>query len=251
MAGSRGYSNYRGRTPPWKVLLIIVLVLVIVGAAGFMVLQQYIVYDAAGAPHFLLPEKNPTEETPTPDQTEPPIDLTIEGSMEPAATAAVQFPANPADWQSTAEGMTAAGQNAFAVDMKRSGGEVQFASQTPGAALSPTAAAASAALPGLLAEEPYAIARLSCFRDGAYAAANVDSAGLKNTGGFLFYDGHSATWLDPGKPAARAYLCALAKECADMGFEEILLTDLSYPTAGKLDKIAYGETMKDQNFALF
>lgn len=29
-------------------------------------------------------------------------------------------------------------------------------------------------------------------------------------------------------------------ECADLGFDEILLTDLTYPTMGKLDKIDYG-----------
>ena len=36
-----------------------------------------------------------------------------------------------------------------------------------------------------------------------------------------------------------------------MGFDEILLTDVSYPTEGKLDKIAYGETGKVQNLNAF
>ena len=36
-----------------------------------------------------------------------------------------------------------------------------------------------------------------------------------------------------------------------MGFDEILLTDVSYPTEGKLDKIYYGETMKSQNLMIF
>ena len=36
-----------------------------------------------------------------------------------------------------------------------------------------------------------------------------------------------------------------------MGFDEILLTDVSYPTEGKLDKIAYGETGKVQNLNTF
>lgn len=58
-------------------------------------------------------------------------------------------------------------------------------------------------------------------------------------------------WLDPSKPAARQYLCGLAKELAEMGFDEILLTDVSYPTEGKLDKIAYGETGKVQNLNTF
>ena len=244
------YSNYRGRTPAGKILLIVVLTLVILAAAAVILLQQYIVYDESGTPHLLLPEKEPTAEvTPPPEQGEPPIDLTIEGSPAPAQIAAQLLSADPAAWR--AERTAAVGCNAFVVDVKTAGGLVQFASVTPGAALAPTAAAGSAALKELLAGEDYAVARLSCFRDGRYSAANLDSAGLKNTGGYLFYDGQSATWLDPGKPAARAYLIALAKECAALGFDELLLTDLSYPTVGKLDKIAYGETMKDQNLALF
>lgn len=61
----------------------------------------------------------------------------------------------------------------------------------------------------------------------------------------------TSTGLDPSKPAARQYLCGLAKELAETGFDEILLTDVSYPTEGKLDKIAYGETGKVQNLNTF
>ena len=34
-------------------------------------------------------------------------------------------------------------------------------------------------------------------------------------------------------------------ECAELGFDEILLTDFSFPTQGKLDKIAYPEIGKE------
>lgn len=248
MAGPRGYSNYRGRTPLGKVLLIIVLILVILGAVGFMLLQQYVTYDENGVPHFLLPEKNPTEEVTPPTQPEPSIDLTIE---TPAQTQTALLAGDPAGWQAALADLAAKGQTAFAVDVKLPGGQVAFASRVEGVSLSATAVAATDALAPLLAGETHAIARLSCFRDGRYATGHLDSAGLENTGGYIFYDGNNTTWLDPGKAGARGYLCALAKECAALGFDEILLTDLSYPTVGKLDKIAYGETMKDQNFGIF
>ena len=74
---------------------------------------------------------------------------------------------------------------------------------------------------------------------------------LKNTGGYIFYDGNNSQWLDPAKPAAREYLCGLAKEAAELGFDEILLTDVSYPTVGKLDKINYGEGEKSANLMAF
>ena len=46
-------------------------------------------------------------------------------------------------------------------------------------------------------------------------------------------------------------MCELARDLAEQGFDEILLTDVSYPTEGKLDKIDYGETMKAQNLRTF
>ena len=67
----------------------------------------------------------------------------------------------------------------------------------------------------------------------------------------LFYDDTGASWLDPTKEAARSYLTGLASNCAEMGFDEILLTYVSYPASGELDKINYGETPKEENLAAF
>ena len=93
--------------------------------------------------------------------------------------------------------------------------------------------------------------RLSCFHDPRAANSNVDGLGLKNTGGYIFYDGNNSQWLDPAKPAARAYLCELARETAELGFDELLLTDVSYPTVGKLDKIAYGDADRAETLEVF
>ena len=67
----------------------------------------------------------------------------------------------------------------------------------------------------------------------------MEGRGLKNTGGYIFYDGNNSLWLDPAKPSAREYVCALAKEIAELGFDELLLTDFGYPTVGKINKINY------------
>ena len=68
---------------------------------------------------------------------------------------------------------------------------------------------------------------------------------MKNTGGYIFYDGNNENWLDPSKEKTQEYLASLAVECAELGFDEILLTDFSFPTQGKLDKIAYPEIGKE------
>ena len=88
-------------------------------------------------------------------------------------------------------------------------------------------------------EGMHTIASIACLQDFKAANADVEGRGLKNTGGYIFYDGNNSLWLDPAKPSTREYLCALAKEIAELGFDELLLTDFSYPTVGKINKIHY------------
>ena len=49
----------------------------------------------------------------------------------------------------------------------------------------------------------------------------------------------------------RTYLCNLARDAAELGFDEILLTDACYPSVGRLDRILYGDLPKEENLALF
>lgn len=42
-----------------------------------------------------------------------------------------------------------------------------------------------------------AAARIACFHDPKAANADVEGMGLKNTGGYIFYDGNNSQWLDP------------------------------------------------------
>ena len=88
-----------------------------------------------------------------------------------------------------------------------------------------------------------AAARIACFHDPKAANADVEGMGLKNTGGYIFYDGNNSQWLDPGHEKARTYLLNIIREAAEQGFREIILTDVSYPTAGKLDKIDFSNAM--------
>lgn len=239
MAGPRGYHSYRGRGSKGKIVLAVLLVLVILASAGFMMMQKYIVYDETGTPKLVLPEQ--AEESPPPEEEEP-LNITIQEQEKPALLQAVELRDDPADWE--AELAASGGQNAFCVTMKASGGQLRYpfesAAAVSGAAVAGTATRAAEVLPALLEGERYSVARISCLRDGGVARSNVQAMGLMNTGGYIFYDGNNENWLDPSKQATRDYLCGLAAECADLGFDEILLTDLTYPTVGKLDKIAYG-----------
>ena len=260
MAGPRGYHNYRGRNSKGKTVLAVVLVLVILAALGFLALQRYIIYDETGRLYLELPWQKDQEPEKVPEEQEQ-LELTIQ---EPEQTRRVTTAWLAAEKPVTQAALTASvsahsltsevAYNAVAVTVKDAGGLLYFDTAVPaGASFVRTSADTAAALGSITGENSslYSVARLSCFHDSKASNADVEGMGLKNTGGYIFYDGHNTQWLDPGKEKARQYLCELARDLAEQGFDEILLTDVSYPTEGKLDKIDYGETMKAQNLRTF
>ena len=248
MAGyGRNYNSYRGRTPKWKIILSVLLVLVIIVSVGFLALQRYIVYDETGTPHFLLPQSGEAKgETPPPQAS-----LIVEEPEVTEEPVRLYLAAKPVVSMEDTETVLAAARryDGAAVTVKAEVGRVYF--RTPTAISSGAEDGTAEALAVLLDQTDRAAARIVCFADPKAANSDIESLGLKNTGGYIFYDGNNRQWLDPGKPAAREYLTQLAVECAQLGFEEIILSAVSYPTEGKLHKIAYGDTPQDENLGDF
>ena len=52
---TKGYNSYHGRMSGGKIVLIVVLALVLVGAVAYLALQNYVVYDEAGNATIDLP----------------------------------------------------------------------------------------------------------------------------------------------------------------------------------------------------
>ena len=258
MAYSRGYNSYRGRTPKWRIALMALLVVVILAAVAVMALSHFIVYDEEGTPQMELPWQEEPAVEPAEEISEPPLDLTIEEPVKPRVLRGFCTPV-PLTRESWSDSNDRAKEsfdcNAAAVTLKDAAGNVYFNSTTalPGTVQlqEETDAALAEVVAYCQSTEGHSIARLSCFHDPKAANRDVENMGLKNTGGYIFYDGNNSQWLDPAKPAAREYLCGLAKEAAELGFDEILLTDVSYPTVGKLNKIDYGEGEKGGHLADF
>ena len=242
MGGTKGYRSYRGRTSKGKIALAVLLVLIILAAVGFLWLQEYIVYDRDGSFHLELPWKT---------------EIPIQEHEKPKALAAFSASAAPltqAGWKDAwlgASVMSAPAYNAAAVTLKDSTGHIYFAATGAAAGTVSTAEDTAAALAEVTESSYHSIGRMSCFLDPIAARADVEGMGLKNTGGYIFYDGNNGNWLDPSKPAARQYLCTLAAELAQQGFDEILLTDVGYPTVGKLDKIDYNGADRAASIRLF
>lgn len=265
MATPKGYSSYRGRFPKWKIVVIILLILVIVAAAGFMLLQRYLVYDGSGLPHFQFPEREKTSASAGKSASsgtaasnaagsskKKDLKIQIEQPKEKSVQA-LQLSETPLlDWASVQQRIqdTGAAYNSVVLTLKDARGYVYYNSTAAAAASSRAVRAQSstaAAIAAMTASDYNTVARLSCLRDARASRADVNGKGLKNTGGYLFYDGNSENWMDPAKPATQQYLASLARECANLGFKEILLTDFSYPTKGRLRKIDYGTGEKSEN----
>ena len=104
-----------------------------------------------------------------------------------------------------------------------------------------------------MTEEPdlVTIARITCLLDPKTPILDVRALGVRQKSGYLFYDETGASWLDPTKETVRNYLAGLVRECGKMGFDEILLTHVSYPTGGEVDQINYGSQPKEENLAEF
>lgn len=253
---TRGYHHYRGRKSRGKIALAVLLVLIILAAVGFMFLQRYVVYDDMGVPQLTLPGG----ETEAPQkETLPQVELDVEEPPVPEAAAFRAFALKTGSL--TDEAWALAGLQAekalgecdgVAITLKDGKSNIYFESAfaLPGA-VKITPEQTANVLAEAVSSELHTIARICCFRDSRVANQYVMARGLMNTGGYIFYDGNNDLWLDPGKADARKYLCDLAVEAAQLGFDEILLAEVSYPLEGKLDKIAYGETPLEDNISLF
>ena len=259
---ARGYRNYRGRTSKGKVVLAVFLVLVILAALSVVAMQRYIAYDESGAPFFRLPERQP-EEDPAPPQADPaPVEVLPEDPdglevivQEPEAPPAFrvfslpEVPLTAAVWEAARAEMGET-YSAVAVTLKAPGGAVYYPSETAAAEAKKTVQGTSETLALITgSEDLYAIARLSCLPDSFAPLMNNTPMGLKNQSGGRMFRAGGYAWLDPARPAARDYLCGLAREMAELGFDEILLTDTGYPTQGDLDQLNYGAQSMEQNLA--
>lgn len=265
----KGYHSYRGRSAGRKGLLVAVLVLILLAACAYIFMQRYITYTDDGKlrldlPIFLKEETATPPPAPAEEEKEP-VNLVVD---EPEPTPPPEEPVEepygprklvelktlPADAAALAEAVTASGANGFAYQVKDSSGLVRYTSSVAGQKSVDKAAASTQLLTELCAQEGItSVAKLNCFHDSYYAWSNMENAGICQTTGYIWYDNRSWHWLDPDKADARRYVIDLALECAQLGFDELLLEEMCYPSAGKLQKIDYSKNTlgKPEALSLF
>ena len=239
---TKGYHNYRGRGRRQKRLLAVVLVLVILAAVAYLVIQNYIVYDDAGKAHIEWPFRKDAPQADTQEPVIPDGDVTIDyvdngymPHLEELHARMLNADVLRQDPRTVLDSLT---ESAFAVETKRVNGSITY---TTAVAVPEQVDVAQydtmTNLRTLLAGDAYSIARMSVFCDSYFVRAYPDAALCVESGSF-WYDADSMAWLDPSNPQVLVYITTLCQEYADLGFDEIALDYFSYPTTGQLDSIA-------------
>lgn len=273
---ARSYQNYRGRRPVGTRVAIVLLVLMLIAACTFIFAQQYISYADDGRIYLDLPYfgrvylPKPAEPTVEPDEDAgpepdlPPVHLVVdEPEVEPepeeppapvdtfGVHRVMELSALPADGAELTSLLRETGASGFVFPVRDNTGRVFWNSPTAQTKSVSADEAATELLRGLCeGEDTLAIAKFNVLHDSYFAAVNMKDAAICQSNGYVWYDNLSYHWLDAEKELARQYVTGLAVECAELGFDELLLEDLCYPTRGNTYKISYKNNTMEKNEAL-
>lgn len=245
----RQRPSYSTRPSLWrrlgKILLILLFLAGLASAAFLFFFRGYVVNTPSGPrlqiPFFLQTQSQPNsegEETTSavfcsdqtvtlPEQTSSPELLSPLHAVRLSEDSIIKGTAE--------KDMKKAGANAVIFDMRGEDGALHYISNLKSAIDS----GASAASPGLneaiqtMNRNPnlYSIALVSCFSD-SYVGKLQPELCLTRDAGVPWRDEENKIWLSPSKDPVQTYLFAICRELSDLGFDEILLTNCSYPTQG-------------------
>lgn len=100
--------------------------------------------------------------------------------------------------------------------------------------VSPLSHQVEAALAQCREEGIYLIAQIHCLRDNNIGQDRDYNLKTPGTDGdtpieLTYRDGNGDRWIDPANPDMQVFYSALAKELVELGFQELLLSDLFYP----------------------
>ena len=244
---TKGYQQYRGRGRGGKKLLVLLLLLILLGACTFLFLQRYIVYDSGGGVRLELPFGREEQEAGPGKIPDSEIDIQREDSVpqpepepepepEPLTLTPLHAKELPFSCLNSDPSARLKNQEAVVVNIKRADGTITYHTgiDLPANVLCGNQSTV-ANLRTILQSNCYTVARISALCDYAYADA-VPAAAYNYTWGGVWQDNYGRQWLDPTKEETAEYLCALAKECAQLGFDEILLDHMRFPIEGKLNQ---------------
>ena len=254
------YDRYRGsrrrRQNRIKTVLLVLLLLVVIGLAALFVLQETAIFthDGFHFPFSRQEEENPSDpddgedihleiqdpqpsDTPTNDT--PPVDTPDEPLPEP-----VELPRTAAlladghllltDKAGLLRQFSEAGASQLAFVVKTPDGISLVDDDDVSDGVDPQSAVFALELDGL---EMGKVAVISALRDNVRPRTGHRSSSLKLESGSTWLDREYMAWFDPAGEDTLACLLATIRACEAAGFEQVVLENFCYPTAGKLELI--------------
>lgn len=243
-----GYDNYRGRSSPLKKLAVIGMVIILLLAGGYLFISEFTEYDRDGNVHVVFPWQRETGKPGTDDSEDTDINIIYDDTEDSLGDVqAVEFSVSEAR-QSEYSIRTKLGEgNAAAIWLKRPDGCLRYRSAAAGPALCFTDGLTEAELKRFTETDLYTIARISCMKDNAAPMKDMADLALTQENGYVWYGRENEHYLDIAKPEARKYLISIVEELGSLGFDEVLLSDLAYPTGGMQANIS---TVEDRTAAV-
>lgn len=273
-----GYHTYYGGGGPSPVIKVIVIVLAVVVLSLILTiwgLQRYMVYSSDGG-KLVLPWSQQTDGSEGSAQPEEGA-VTSEPDISDVVTSESTTPQEPAVGEQAVSAVRITqeellngdvsalleqrGANGVVLEMKSAGGQLSYVSSldlatqlgtsaqattdpTTGAQTDPVAEAVQE----LKNQGVYTIAYVDCFEDGTLG--NLETYSILTNSGYRWKGpNNDVRWGSPTNADVRNYLTGIVGELAQMGFDEILLDNAGYPTAGNLNYIRKGEAYDSTQFA--
>ncbi len=185
---------------------------------------------------------------PTDEQINPPADSHVSNKKIPENVKAVYTTGWVMGTKKIRESVITAlkenGYNAVVIDIKDEAGQLSYDSSVQTAidikASQKMISNITDVINELKAEGFYVIGRIVTFKDPLYAS-KVSSIAYKTSDGSVWKDYNGNAWPNPYNTSSWDYPIALAKEAAELGFEEIQFDYIRFPSSeGKTSTISYG-----------
>lgn len=241
-----GYDSYHGRSrgrTALKVLIGVLLVLLVVSIAALFFLEPYIHYSIDGV-RLELPFFQGAEEDPDPPTDTVPIQVaTPSPSPTPEPETDYRGVLLPVSALSDGTALTqaeAAGATTVLFEMKSIDGTLAFETQSALGTARDTDGA-NETIAQFTAGETETAAYLSCFRDNALPRTDR-SLSIHSSGG-NWWDDQQVRWCSPMSERMRSYITDLCRELAELGFDELVLDNCSFPNRGGTSAI-----LSDDNY---